>query len=97
MIIHGARNIFIIGNGTSLHARYTSAYYFSDLAGVDVEVISAAEFPYYALDRVKTGTVIIAISQSGETGDVIYSVKQAKRRGAVIVGITNVVGSQLTL
>ncbi len=97
MIIQGARNVFIIGNGTSLHAGYTSAYYFTDLAGIDVEVISAAEFPYYALDRVKTGSVIIAISQSGETNDVIYSVKQAKRRGAVVVGVTNVVGSQLTL
>ncbi len=97
MIIHGASNVFIIGNGTSLHAGYTSAYYFSDLAGVNVEVISAAEFPYYALGRVKTGTVIIAISQSGETSDVIYSIKQAKQRGAVILGITNVVGSQLTL
>ncbi len=97
MIIQGASNIYVIGNGTSLHAGYASAYYFSDIAGVNIEVISAAEFPYYALKHVRTGTVVIAISQSGETSDVIHSVKEAKRHGAVIIGITNVVGSRLTL
>ncbi|MCC6054677.1 MAG: SIS domain-containing protein, partial [Thermosphaera sp.] len=45
----------------------------------------------------ETGTVVVAISQSGETSDVITSVKQAKQRGAVIIGITNNVGSRLAL
>ncbi len=97
MIIYGAKNIYIIANGTSLHAGLVSSYYFADLAGVNVNVVSAAEFPYYALENVSTGTVVIAISQSGETSDVIKSVKLAKQRGAVIVGVTNVVGSRLTL
>ncbi|MCX8196099.1 MAG: glutamine--fructose-6-phosphate transaminase (isomerizing) [Acidilobaceae archaeon] len=97
MILSSARNVIVIGNGTSFHAGLIAQYYFADLAGLNVGVVSAAEFPYYALENVVTGTVILAISQSGETGDVIRSVKLAKQRGAVIVGITNVLGSRLTM
>jgi len=97
MIIYGAKNVYVVGTGTSLHAGLVSAYYFSEISDVSVNVISAAEFPYYALDNVSTGTVIIAVSQSGETNDVIRSIRLAKQRGAVIVGITNVVGSRLSL
>lgn len=97
MIIYGAKNVYIIGNGTSLYAGLVASYYFTDLANLNVNVVSAAEFPYYALENVSTGTVILAISQSGETRDVINSIKLAKQRGAVIVGVTNVVGSRLTL
>jgi len=97
MIIYGAKNVYIIANGTSLHAGYVASYYFAEMAGLNVNVVSSAEFPYYALENVSTGTVLIAISQSGETSDVINSVKLAKQRGAVIVGVTNVVGSRLTL
>jgi glucosamine--fructose-6-phosphate aminotransferase (isomerizing) len=97
MIVHGARRVFIIGTGTSYHAALTATYYFSELAGVSIIPVSAAEFPYSMLENVETGTVIIAISQSGETSDVINSVKLAKQRGAVIVGVTNNVGSRLAL
>ncbi|MDM7275865.1 MAG: glutamine--fructose-6-phosphate transaminase (isomerizing) [Thermoprotei archaeon] len=97
MIIAGARNVIVIGNGSSLHAGLVAQYYFSEMAGLSVNVASAAEFPYYALNNVSTGTVIIAISQSGETSDVIRSVKLAKMRGAVIVGVVNVLGSRLTV
>lgn len=97
MIVQGARKVFVIGTGTSLHASLTSTYYFSELAGISVVPVSAAEFPYSMLDSVETGTVIIAISQSGETSDVITSIKLAKQRGAVIIGITNNVGSRLAL
>jgi glucosamine--fructose-6-phosphate aminotransferase (isomerizing) len=97
MIISGARNIIIIGNGSSLHAGLIAQYYFADMAGLSVTVTSAAEFPYYAVNSVTTGTVVVAISQSGETSDVIKSVKMAKQRGAVIVGVTNVLGSRLTI
>lgn len=97
MIIHNAKRIYVIGTGTSLHAALVSTYYFSELSGVNVTTVSAAEFLYSALETVETGTVVVAISQSGETADVISSVKSAKQRGAVIVGITNNVGSRLAL
>ncbi|MBP1449954.1 MAG: SIS domain-containing protein, partial [Thermoproteus sp.] len=96
MILHGARNIYVVGNGTSLHAGMVSSYYFADV-GLNVSVISAAEFPHYALENVGTGTVILAISQSGETSDVIRSIRMAKRQGAVIIGVTNSVSSRLAI
>ncbi|MGC8982684.1 MAG: glutamine--fructose-6-phosphate transaminase (isomerizing) [Desulfurococcaceae archaeon] len=97
MIVHGAKEVYAIGTGTSLHAAMVATYYFSELAGRVIIPVSAAEFPYSVLENVTTGTVIIAISQSGETFDVIASVKQAKQRGAVIVGVVNNVGSRLAL
>jgi glucosamine--fructose-6-phosphate aminotransferase (isomerizing) len=96
MIVFGAKDLYIVGNGTSLHAGMISSYYFAE-SGIPVTVTSAAEFPYYALENVGTGVVIIAVSQSGETSDIIRSVKLAKQRGAVIVGVTNNVGSRLAL
>jgi len=97
MIVHGARDIYIVANGSSLHAGMVGAYYFNELAGISVTPVSAAEFPYSVLESITTGSVLIAISQSGETSDVINSVKLAKQRGAVIVGVTNNVGSRLAL
>ncbi|MGC8973909.1 MAG: isomerizing glutamine--fructose-6-phosphate transaminase [Thermoproteus sp.] len=96
MIIQGAKNVYVIGNGTSLHAGMVSSYYFADV-GTPVDVISAAEFPHYALENVGTGTVIVAISQSGETSDVIRSIRAARRQGAVIIGVTNSVSSRLAI
>ncbi|MEM0218059.1 MAG: glutamine--fructose-6-phosphate transaminase (isomerizing) [Desulfurococcaceae archaeon] len=97
MIIHGAKQVYAIGTGSSLHAAMVATYYFSELAGLSITPISAAEFPYSVLENVTTGTVVLAVSQSGETTDVIVSIKQAKQRGAVIVGVTNNVGSRLAL
>ncbi|BCU68161.1 glutamine--fructose-6-phosphate aminotransferase [Sulfolobales archaeon HS-7] len=96
MIVYGGKNVFIVGNGTSLHAGLIASYYLGEM-GIQSHVVSAAEFPYYSLENVTTGSVIIAISQSGETSDVIKSVKLAKIRGAVIIGVTNSVGSRLAL
>jgi glucosamine--fructose-6-phosphate aminotransferase (isomerizing) len=97
MILRRASRVYVIGTGTSYHAAQASVYYFAELAGLGVTPVSAAEFPFSALENVETGTVVVAISQSGETSDVITSVKQAKQRGAVIIGITNNVGSRLAL
>lgn len=94
-LVTGADNIYIIANGTSLHAGMIASYYFSELAGISPIVTSAAEFPLYYLENVGPGTLVIAISQSGETGDVLSSLYEAKLRGATILGITNYVGSRL--
>lgn len=94
-LVSDAENLFIVGNGTSLHAGLIASYYLSELAGINSIVVSAAEFPLYYVDNVSPGTVVIAISQSGETRDVIQSVFEAKIRGATIMGITNHIGSRL--
>ncbi|NON61215.1 glutamine--fructose-6-phosphate transaminase (isomerizing) [Acidianus sp. RZ1] len=96
MIIYSAKHVYVVGNGTSYHAGLVSSYYLSE-NGIGVNVVSSAEFPYFALDNVGVGDVVVAISQSGETGDVVRSIKAAKMRGSVILGITNSVGSRLAL
>ncbi|MEM0027388.1 MAG: glutamine--fructose-6-phosphate transaminase (isomerizing) [Ignisphaera sp.] len=94
-LVADAEKVFIIGNGSSLYAANIGSYYLSELAGIASTVVSAAEFPLYHVDSVKPGTVVIAISQSGETSDVLASVFEAKLRGATILGITNYIGSRL--
>lgn len=94
-LVTGADNVYIIANGTSLHAGMVASYYFSELVGVNPVVVSAAEFPLYYLENIGPGSLVLAISQSGETGDVLSSLYEAKLRGATILGITNYVGSRL--
>lgn len=94
-LVIDAERVFMIANGSSLHAAYIGSYYLTELAGVTPIVVSAAEFPLYHVDNVGPGTVVIAISQSGETSDVITSVFEAKLRGATILGMTNYIGSKI--
>lgn len=88
--------VFVIANGTSLHAGLVFSYYLSELSGRVPLVVSASEFPLYYLDNVGVGDVIVAISQSGETPEVILSTYEARLRGATVIGITNNINSRLT-
>jgi len=90
-----AKSVYIVADGTSLHAGFVGSYYLSELARVNPIVVSAGEFPLYFVENVGPGTVVMAISQSGETRDVVSAVYEAKLRGATIVGVTNYVGSSL--
>lgn len=94
-LILGADDVYIIANGTSLHAGMVASYYLSELVGISPIVVSAAEFPLYYVENTGPGSLIIAISQSGETGDVLSSLYEAKLRGATILGLTNYIGSRL--
>jgi glucosamine--fructose-6-phosphate aminotransferase (isomerizing) len=84
-----------IACGTSLHAAMAGKYMIEELARVPVEVDYASEFRYRdpILDD---KTLMIAISQSGETADTIAAVRESKERGAKILSICNVQGSMLT-
>ena len=93
--IREAKDVYIIANGTSLHAGLVASYYLSELANISPIVTSAAEFPLYYMENVGPGAVVIAISQSGETSDVVQAAYEAKLRGATIMGLTNYVGSRL--
>ncbi len=94
-LVAHADKVYIIGNGSSLHAGMLASYYLTELAGVTPIVLSAAEFPLYHINNVTPGTLVIAVSQSGETGDVIKAVYEAKLHGATILGITNNISSRL--
>ncbi len=88
------RRVVVVACGTSLHAGMVGKYAFEALAGIPVEVEQAAEFRYRnpILD---TDTLVLAISQSGETADTLAAVREAMLKGAVVAGICNVVGSTI--
>src|SRR5512141_2150749 len=65
-----------------------------DLAKIPVEVEYASEFRYRA-SVVGPKTLVIAVSQSGETADTLASMREAKERGARVMGIVNAVGSTI--
>ena len=90
-----AKEIFIIGSGTSYHAGLLTSYYLQKLAKIPSEVVYSTEFIFYKMDQVSPGTVIMAISQSGKSTDVLRAVREAKMRGGIILGILNQLGSPL--
>ncbi|HDS44759.1 MAG TPA: glutamine--fructose-6-phosphate transaminase (isomerizing) [Methanomicrobia archaeon] len=86
---------FFIGCGSSYHACLAGSYLFSKIAKVHVNTVLASEFEHYE-DFLTDDTLVLAISQSGETADVLDAVNAAKRRGSKVVGIVNREGSILT-
>lgn len=90
----GAQRIIIVACGTSWHAGLVAEYMFEELAGVPCEVEYASEFRYRS-PIIEPGTIVLAISQSGETLDTLGAVREAKGRGAPVFGICNVVGSTI--
>jgi glucosamine--fructose-6-phosphate aminotransferase (isomerizing) len=90
-----AERIFIVACGTSWHSALIGEYMIEEYARIPVEVEYASEFRYR--DPIITPkTVVIAISQSGETADTLAAIREAKRKGATVIGICNVVGSTIS-
>ena len=89
-----AERIKIIACGTSWHAGLIGKYLFEMLAGIPTEVNYAAEFRY-AQPSIEPNTLVIAISQSGETADTLAGIREARDRGAQLMGIVNAVGSSI--
>ena len=86
--------IVITACGTSWHAGLIGEYMIEELARIPTEVEYASEFRYRN-PIVDEHTLVVAISQSGETADTLAAVREAKRRGARTVGLVNVVGSTI--
>lgn len=93
--IESARHIYITACGSSWHAGMIGKYLLEEFAGIPVHIEYASEFRYRDL-IVDARSIIIAISQSGETADTIASLKKAKDMGALTMGICNVVGSTIS-
>ncbi len=89
-----AKRIVINACGTAWHAGLIGEYLIEQLARINTETHYASEFRYRN-PIIEDDTVVIAISQSGETADTLAAVEQAKERGAVTLGIVNVVGSTI--
>ena len=89
------KKIMITACGTAYHAGLVGKYYIEQLARIPVEVDIASEFRYRN-PLVDSSTLVIVISQSGETSDSLAALKEAKRLGARTLAVTNVVGSSIS-
>ena len=90
----GIRRIVITACGTSWHAALIGEYMLEELTGIPVEVEYASEFRYRS-PVLEDGTLVLAISQSGETADTLAALEEARARGASTMGIVNTVGSSI--
>ena len=88
------KRLILTACGTAFHAGLVGEYLFEQLARITTETEYASEFRYRN-PIIEDGTVVIAISQSGETLDTLAAIEEAKERGATVLGIVNVVGSSI--
>ncbi|UCD03682.1 MAG: glutamine--fructose-6-phosphate transaminase (isomerizing) [Candidatus Woesearchaeota archaeon] len=86
--------IFLVACGTAYHACLNAEYLFSKIAKKHINVVSGSEFPHFK-HFLKENSLVIAISQSGETADVLEAVKAAKSMKSKVLSIINVKGSSL--
>ena len=86
--------IVITACGSAYHAGFVGKYVLEKLARVPVEVDLASEFRYRD-PMINKNSLVIAVSQSGETADTLAALKEAKRRGAKTIAIVNVVSSAI--
>lgn len=90
----GIKNIMIVACGTAYHAGMCGKYILEGLCKIPVNADLASEFRYRD-PLIHEDTLVIAISQSGETADTLAAVKEAKKKGALVLAICNVLGSSL--
>ena len=94
-VVDGLQRVILVACGTSYHASIIGRFMIERLAGIASEVDLGSEFRYR--DAVMgPDTLVVAVSQSGETADTLGAVKAARAKGAPVIGITNVVGSALS-
>jgi glucosamine--fructose-6-phosphate aminotransferase (isomerizing) len=89
-----AKRLILTAQGTAWHAALVGDYLMEDLAKIVSEATYASEFRYRN-PLVEDGTVICAISQSGETADTLAALREGKEKGALALGVVNVVGSTI--
>jgi glucosamine--fructose-6-phosphate aminotransferase (isomerizing) len=92
--LRSLKRIIITACGTSWHAGLIGEYMIEEFARIPVEVEYASEFRYRS-PIIEEDTLVVAISQSGETADTLAAMREAHRKGAKVLGICNVVGSTI--
>ncbi|MCK9603330.1 MAG: glutamine--fructose-6-phosphate transaminase (isomerizing) [Candidatus Omnitrophica bacterium] len=89
------KNIAIVACGTAYHAGMVGRYILESLCAIPVSVDVSSEFRYRSL-LIDKDTLVIAISQSGETADTLAGMREARKLGASVLSICNVLGSTVT-
>lgn len=93
-MINEAYGVFFVACGTSYHACLSAGYIFSKVTKKHINVYLASEFPNFS-HFLTEKTLMIAVSQSGETADVLEAVRVAKEKGVKVISLVNVMGSSL--
>ncbi|MFA6130367.1 MAG: glutamine--fructose-6-phosphate transaminase (isomerizing) [Candidatus Omnitrophota bacterium] len=89
------KSIFIVACGTAYHAGLVGKYILESLCRIPTYIDVSSEFRYRDL-LIDKNTLVLAISQSGETADTLAGIREAKKMGASVISICNVLGSTLT-
>ncbi|MCK5023445.1 MAG: isomerizing glutamine--fructose-6-phosphate transaminase, partial [Candidatus Aenigmarchaeota archaeon] len=92
--INNAFGVFLTGCGTAGNVCHTGEYIFSKIAKKHVNYAVSSEFPSYD-DFIAKKTLVLTVSQSGETADLLEAVTDAKKKGAKVISLVNVKGSTL--
>jgi glucosamine--fructose-6-phosphate aminotransferase (isomerizing) len=92
-MLAAARRVHLLGVGTTYYVALLGQYLLAGLADMDAPALSSDEFRH--LDRTDADSLVLAISQSGETYDTVMSLRHAKQRGAQTAAIVNVMGSSI--
>ena len=92
--LKAVKKLFVVACGSAYHVGLTAKYAIEGLAGIPVEVDFASEFRYRN-PILENGTMVVVISQSGETADTLEALRMAKRCKVKVLGIVNVVGSSI--
>ena len=93
-LLSGLERIYIVACGSAYHVGMVAKYVMEDLADVPVEVDLASEFRYRN-PKLEENSLVIVVSQSGETADSLAALRLAKEKGVPVLGIVNVVGSSI--
>ena len=93
--LKNTQHLVIVSCGTSYYAGMYARYVFERLTDLVVEVEIASEMRYRKAN-IRPGTVVLGVSQSGETADTIAAMHEAGRKGALLLGLVNVVGSTMS-
>lgn len=88
------KKVSFVACGTAYHAGYVAKYFLEKYCGIDVDIDTSSEFRYRGAS-IDKNTLLIAISQSGETADTLAAVRRARQQGAKILSLCNVLGSSL--
>jgi glucosamine--fructose-6-phosphate aminotransferase (isomerizing) len=93
-ILTGVSRILITASGTSRHAGMVGSFMLESMTGLPVELDFASEFQHSPA-RIGAETLVVVISQSGQTGDTLASLRKAKAAGASVVAVSNVANSSI--
>ena len=96
MFLDRGKEVFLVSAGTSQHSCIAGSYIFSQIARLTTYPVVSSEFVERYGSTVGIDSIVLAVSQSGETYDTLKAVDHARMRAATVLGLTNTVGSTLT-